>query len=199
MPDQGTLRTARTVFFTAVCLLLSTVGHAVAASDTPAPAALLAGAGLVFLGARRFTGRELSQVRLIGAVGASQLGLHGLFSYVPLPGGPAYQPLSQHAGHPAADSAGMVHAAPSMTVGMVAAHVLAGLLVAWWLRRGEALLWSLCRRLAAALPLGRVLVRVRIDPLPVWASALPAPARAFTPVVLLLSHAVSRRGPPVPA
>jgi hypothetical protein len=181
MPDQGRLRTARTVFFTAVCLLLSTLGHAVAAGDTPAPAAVLAGAGLVFLGAHRLAGRELSQVRLVGAVGTAQLGLHALFSYVP--GAAAHQ----HAEHVAA---------PSMTAGMVTGHVLAGLCVAWWLRRGEALLWSLCRRLAAVIPSIRVLAIARIE---APAAVLPTRAGVFTPAVLLLSHAVSRRGPPVPA
>ncbi len=179
------MRTARTVFFTAVCLLLSTAGHALAAGDAPASAAVVAGGGLVFLAAHRFAGRERSLAQLTGAVLSAQLGLHGLFSYVPAPAADGHQAMTQHA-------------VPTMTLDMFAAHVVAGLLVAWWLRRGEALLWSAGHRLAAALPLGRALGLLRPDPAPAGpATVLPVPAGVRTPAITLLSHAVSRRGPPV--
>ena len=209
MPDQGVLRTARTVFFTAVCLLLSTTGHAFAAGDVPAPAAVVAGGGLVFLVAHRLAGREWSLIQVTGTVLVSQLGLHALFSYVPLPAATTHHsvepPLHEHAGEftapLAAEPAGMAHAAPSMTLTMVLAHVVAGVLVAWWLRRGEALLWDLCRWLAAAaVPLRQVLALLQVDAPPAGpATILPVPSGERPPLVLLLSHAVSRRGPPVPA
>jgi hypothetical protein len=86
---------------------------------------------------------------------------------------------------------------------MVAAHVAAGLLSAWWLRRGEAAAFALLRTMGA-LAVGCLLrlvllalgfVRGRWTP--------PAPARRLDGGGLLprtgrraLLHAVVRRGPP---
>jgi hypothetical protein len=81
--------------------------------------------------------------------------------------------------------------------GMIAVHVVAGLLCAWWLRRGEAALFRLLRAVARfAAPLLAI----------VWAAAPTVPdltaagrddRRARRPTVSrLLVHAVIRRGPP---
>ncbi|MFK4106565.1 hypothetical protein ACI2L1_42255 [Streptomyces sp. NPDC019531] len=77
-----------------------------------------------------------------------------------------------------------------------AAHISAALLLTWWLRRGEAALWSLLRRSAALVPGLAAWWQGYGDP------AAPAPARPVpdsgprTPRPLLLRHTVHRRGPP---
>ncbi|MEU3614639.1 hypothetical protein ABZ725_20280 [Streptomyces sp. NPDC006872] len=90
------------------------------------------------------------------------------------------------------------HTATAMTPHATAAHVLAALAASWWLRRGEAALWSLLRWAVAFLPgLAAWWRDARVPPAPVPSvrSAAPAPGPARQ---LLLRHAVSRRGPPPP-
>ncbi|MGW1878491.1 hypothetical protein [Streptomyces sp. NPDC001975] len=92
--------------------------------------------------------------------------------------------------------AGMVHHPHALTAHATAAHVLAALVASWWLRCGEAALWSLSRRAAALVP-----------GLAAWWCDAPLPAPAAGPHqvpadpirprrLLALRHAVSRRGPP---
>ncbi|MFF0793051.1 hypothetical protein [Streptomyces spiralis] len=113
-----------------------------------------------------------------GPDSAAANGTHTVFAHahaLPLPAMPTHE-LSRHA---------------------VAAHVLAALVASWWLRRGEAALWSLLRRAVAGVP--RLASWWRGVHAP-----LPAPAvrdcRAFAvaspPSSLRLRHAVIRRGPP---
>jgi hypothetical protein len=80
-----------------------------------------------------------------------------------------------------------------------AAHVTAAVVLTWWLRRGEAALWSLLRRAATLVPGLVTWWQVRGG-----AGTLPVPrdvvrqatdgARALRRI--LLRHAVQRRGPP---
>ncbi|MFF8269296.1 hypothetical protein ACF059_18165 [Streptomyces sp. NPDC016562] len=89
-------------------------------------------------------------------------------------------------------------------LGMIAAHVLAGLLCAAWLAWGEAAVFRLARVLGAAAlhaarPLSRALVLVRARP-----AALPTPPAFRAPYHrprrlrgAVHAHAVVRRGPPV--
>ena len=91
---------------------------------------------------------------------------------------------------------GVHHAVTAYGAG---AHLLAALLASWWLRRGEAAFWFLLRRARALAPGLAAWWRGRTGPVApaLGASALPP---CPTPVrSLLLRHAVSRRGPPVPA
>ncbi|MFD0636332.1 hypothetical protein ACFQ9X_36955 [Catenulispora yoronensis] len=60
--------------------------------------------------------------------------------------------------------AGMPPSQHSMTVGMWAAHAGAALAAAWWLRRGEAAVWSLGRALALALITPLVLLAAALVP-----------------------------------
>ena len=85
----------------------------------------------------------------------------------------------------------------SMGAGMLAAHIAAALVAAWWLRRGEAAAWTLARAITACLvvPLSRLAAAV----VP-WTPPKPVPA-AFAAVDrpgpgLLIRFAVARRGPP---
>ncbi|MEU5151245.1 hypothetical protein AB0G42_29270 [Streptomyces yangpuensis] len=105
-----------------------------------------------------------------------------------------------------ADMAGvtdMAGAAGHGGTGMITAHVLAGLLCAAWLARGEAAVFRLARVLGAAAlhaarPLARALdlVRTRVagpPAPPVFPAPFPRPRRLRGAVH---AHAVVRRGPP---
>ncbi|WP_314251292.1 hypothetical protein [Streptomyces sp. DSM 40907] len=102
-----------------------------------------------------------------------------------------------------ADMADMAGLAGHGGAAMIAAHVLAGLLCAAWLARGEAAAFRLARVLAtaalhAARPLARALALVRAR-----AAAVPAPPVFPAPYErprrlrgAVHAHAVVRRGPP---
>jgi hypothetical protein len=85
-----------------------------------------------------------------------------------------------------------------MTPHAVAAHVVAALVAAWWLRRGEAALWSLLRWAVAFVP--GLAAWWRDAPAPQTFRIARRPGRAAADAAplrqLLLRHAVSRRGPP---
>ncbi|MFE0651631.1 hypothetical protein ACFVZH_23885 [Streptomyces sp. NPDC059534] len=72
-------RLLRAAVFTAVCVVLSALGHALAACAGIAAWTLLAGFLGVFGIAVLFTGRERSLGFVIGALAGGQLGLHVLF------------------------------------------------------------------------------------------------------------------------
>ncbi|MFE6837228.1 hypothetical protein ACFVFI_20635 [Streptomyces sp. NPDC057705] len=103
----------------------------------------------------------------------------------------------------AADMVGLAGMAADGGVGMIAAHLLAGLLCAAWLARGEAAVFRLARVLGAAAlhaarPLARALalVRARVAAVPA-APAFPAPCeRPRRLRGAVHAHAVVRRGPP---
>jgi hypothetical protein len=87
-----------------------------------------------------------------------------------------------------------------MTAGMWLAHLAAALVAAWWLRRGEAAVWSLARTLGLALVMPLVLL---VAGLVAWvptrrAVGVPvagAPERLG--VGRFLRFELARRGPPV--
>ncbi len=187
MAEQDVLRATRAVVFTAVCVLLASLGHGLAAGHAPAAAAIVAGAGAVGLAAARFTDRERSLTQIAAGVTAAQLGLHLLFNSIQAPG-PA-----EHMHVLVTESAAPVTGGPQMWL----AHFVAGLIAAWWLRGGEQTLWNACRRLIAVLaqPLG-----VLALPRPVADSGAPTPVSfegKSPPSAIALRHSVIRRGPPV--
>ncbi|MFF1905574.1 hypothetical protein [Kitasatospora sp. NPDC058218] len=119
-------------------------------------------------------------------------------------GGPALSGDAAASGLPATSGlSGHDMAAHSMSAGMIAAHVLAALACALLLWRGETALARLFELLGA---LGTVLAGVLLLPLlalfarprgfepPV--PPRPADRRARLPRLVLLSHALVRRGPP---
>lgn len=101
------------------------------------------------------------------------------------------------------DMAGAAGMAGHGGAGMIAAHVLAALLCAAWLARGEAAVFRLARVLGAAAlhaarPLSRALalVRARVAAVPA-PPAFPAPyERPRRLRGAVHAHAVVRRGPP---
>ncbi|MGW3355016.1 hypothetical protein ACWDFL_06300 [Streptomyces bungoensis] len=196
MSASAAVRSLRAVVFAAVCVLLAAAGHGLAVGDMP-PLWADAGAFLsVFAVGWSLGGRERSLVGIGAAMLVTQAGLHlafgaahrvsgssGRMDAMPMAPVPGHTVTAMHA-HSMADSA-------------TAAHLLAALLASWWLRRGEAALWSLLRRAVALVP-GLVAWWRRV-PLP--SPDRPAgrvPAGPISPrLTLLLRHAMSRRGPPV--
>ncbi|MFE3449037.1 MFS transporter [Nonomuraea sp. NPDC059194] len=177
------LRLTRAAAFSAVCVLLATLGHRAAGGTGPETWAFALGGAAVMAVSLALSGRERSAPTINLTLVALQTGLHELFG---LDGsGPV---LTLAHGH--AQNAGL-----GESLGMLLAHLTATLITGWWLARGEAALWSLLRRL------GHHLLRL-LPPLPAVAPLRQAPARAarrLTGRGALLRHIVSRRGPPLPA
>ena len=194
MPDQGLFQTLRAMVFAVVCVLLGAAGHGLSSGAPPPLVGLVAGVPLVVVLAGWLAGRQRSLPVIAVAVTGGQLGLHALFDYaaaVPPPGVEHTHHLST-AGH-----AG--HAAQSMTLAMAAGHLVAGLIAAWWLRRGEAAAWAHCAALAAVA--AQALSLVCADPvvLPSAAAPLAGPRRPICwPRRIVQRHSLVRRGPPRP-
>lgn len=87
-----------------------------------------------------------------------------------------------------------------MTFGMFAAHAIAALICAWWLRRGEATVHELFAAVAAWIA-DRFLLPPFGQPAPITAGPAAARPRSTSPrrpAAAFLRFAVARRGPPVP-
>ncbi|MFH8438168.1 hypothetical protein ACH4A3_23460 [Streptomyces sp. NPDC018007] len=211
------LRLGRTALFAVVCVAVSGLGHALM-SGAPLPllvqgAALLpvCGAGW-WLAARRRSAPVTVAAHVLG-----QSGLHALFSLAGprLPGGHG----AHHAGGGHSASSAVRHPAhevplagpweltglppafdgAAFTLGMAAAHALAGLVCGWWLWRGEVALARLARCLVLFV---RAPLRTAWR---LWCAMPPAPPapvrrrprhRGRRRRDLLALHAISRRGPP---
>jgi hypothetical protein len=92
-----------------------------------------------------------------------------------------------------------MHEMHTWTLGMLAAHVVAALVCALWLWRGEAAVWRLGRALAALVtgPLSRARAVGGAAPLRTpRAGRAPAPAVLSPPSAVVLRYALVRRGPP---
>ncbi len=217
--------------FAAVCTALGAAGHAYM-SGTDIPLLGLLGAfavtgGLAWLGA----GRRRGPVGIGTALLAVQEVLHLVFSGSqaghravqqavrdlpePMPGHHHVQAVTmpsmpQVQGMGGMDGMSGVGAVSDMAgmaghggLGMVAAHVLAGLFCAAWLARGEAAVFRLAAilgatSLLAARPLARVLALLRaraaeVPQPPAHRPAYPRPRRLRGAVH---AHALVRRGPP---
>ncbi|MER5755479.1 hypothetical protein [Streptomyces sp. NPDC002088] len=186
MSASPAVRSLRAAVFAAVCVLLAAAGHGLGTGDVPPLWADGAGFLAVFATGWLLGGRERSLPGIGAAMLATQAGLHVAFSRITTAGSAMH--MAHMHGHAVAHT-------DAMTAHAVAAHVLAALVASWWLRRGEAALWSLLRRAAAFLPGLAAWWRDRPAPLPLPAAGR-APVFAVPPRTLLLRHAVSRRGPP---
>ncbi|ACU71978.1 conserved hypothetical protein [Catenulispora acidiphila DSM 44928] len=228
-PSPPTLRAARAAVFAALCVLVGAVGHDAFSVGAIPLWALLVGGGAVFLVVAPLTQRERGLPTILALMAVVQLGLHELFASaqgsaasmsmpmaMPMPMATPMPPRGEFwCGHsePAGVTQAMQNvampttAAPhhsmtsGMTTGMIAAHVLAALVAAWWLRRGEAAVWSLARTLGLALITPLVLLVVALvpwtPPRRVGAVATRTPARLGPG--RLLRFDVARRGPPMTA
>ncbi|MER5526486.1 hypothetical protein ABT075_18100 [Streptomyces sp. NPDC002677] len=222
MSASPAVRSLRAAVFAAVCVLLAAAGHGLAMGDMPPLWADAAGFVAVFGLGRALAGQERGLPEIVAGMLLTQAGLHVGFdaarAATPAPSrtmgmghmgmghvgmghmgmahmGMAHMSPGQLRMHGHA-MAGMVHHPHALTAHATAAHVLAALVASWWLRCGEAALWSLSRRAAALVP-----------GLAAWWCDAPLPAPAAGPHqvpadpirprrLLALRHAVSRRGPP---
>ncbi|WP_327719834.1 hypothetical protein [Streptomyces sp. NBC_00490] len=132
-------------------------------------------------------GRERSLGGIGGGTSAAQGGLHLAFG--------AARPHTGTVMHGMRMAPHLHASAPHAT----AAHVGAALLLTWWLRRGEAALWSLLRWAVAFVPGLAAWWRaadgfrgVPSGPQPVRRAG----DRTWSPRQEWLRHAVHRRGPP---
>ncbi|MEU6998224.1 MFS transporter [Nonomuraea sp. NPDC046570] len=174
------LRLARSAAFTAVCVTLAALGHALAAGAGPAPWAITLGGVGVLVVATALTGTERSPTTVNLALLGTQAGLHELF-------GTDGTAVVLGLGH--AHGQGL-----SEGLGMLLAHLTATLITGWWLARGETALWSLLRRLGLRPALWSP------PPVPVVRQAKVAVVRSVPGrSSLRIEHVVSRRGPPLPA
>jgi hypothetical protein len=181
MTGQGLLREARAGAFTLVCLSLSVALHSWASGSAPALTAMFAGAGLVLLVAMALAGRERGFPVIVLTLLGAQCALHYLFEAVPT-----------------GDHQMMTMGAPPSAVAMVAAHLVAGVLTAAWLRGGEAAVWRLCEWFArSVLPLYALWTLVRaLVVVPFRAGLAWAAERPFAVPAPVWWHSVIRRGPP---
>ncbi|MGW2248900.1 hypothetical protein ACWCXH_01665 [Kitasatospora sp. NPDC001660] len=235
------LRVLRALPFATVCVVLAAAGHALASGGAVPLSALLSGwlltGAVAVFGARR----ERSARAIVGGLAAGQGGLHVLFHAAQCPrrspmragmdgmadmpgmGGRSGAPMTHmvmgggaapHTAVAATHVAFWAHATLlGLSPAMLAAHLAATVAAGWWLRRGEAALWTLVRLAAdtasatvraCAAQLRRVLdlfVALR-DGLGGRAGAggvRPVPADGWwgLPPSALLRHVVIRRGPPL--
>ncbi|OOC55166.1 MULTISPECIES: hypothetical protein [Nocardiopsis] len=184
MTERPPLRAARAGVFASVCTAVSVGGHTLTSDHGVPFGGLLAGAALVYAFAWAATGRERGLGAIAGWMAWGQLALHLVFSTA--------QSAGAHGAHAAGPAA--VEAAPG-GADMLAAHMAAGAVCAWWLRQGEAALFSYLRLTASALLPLLVLAVPRLTPERVPSSPFPerdAPA----PVTPYLRHSLVLRGPP---
>ncbi|MFE7124518.1 hypothetical protein [Streptomyces sp. NPDC057617] len=93
---------------------------------------------------------------------------------------------------------GILDALTDTSVPMLAAHLLAGALCAFWLARGEAALFRLIHAVGvlAFSPLRLLLTAVRLPAAPRLIRPRPGASAAHRARGVVLAHTLSRRGPP---
>lgn len=159
-------RTVRAAVFAAVCVLLAALGHVLmSGAHVPAwtLAAGVAGTGVVGWG---LAGRERGLALVVTVVVVAQTALHQAFSYAQSVSGStsmtsdmdmgathigaAHMDMGHmdHMGHTASHS---MPSMPSMSFGMLAAHLLAALLSGLWLAYGERAAFGILRTVAGWL------------------------------------------------
>lgn len=166
----------------AVATVTAALSHAVAGGM---PSGLALGTGLLF-GAVFGTlaiGRRTTLPRLAVVIAGTQVAFHLVFSYLTPATGTVVT-----TGHHATV---WVDAVPVVEpdVAMWAAHVVAGVLTLWFVRRGEAVVWRILRD---------ALLRVLVLLVPVVAAPprLPVAARTIPVHVAVAVRLPRRRGPP---
>lgn len=180
MSPSPPLRLLRASVFAAVCVVLTCLGHVMAAGHAMAPWTVpVAFAGVLGV-AFPLAGHERSLGTIAGGLLFGQFALHALFS-----GGQAQHP----------------HYRPVVEDGdgglaMVGAHLVVALVSAWWLRRGERRVWRVARYAVDALvrPLLSLVPGCRLAA-PVVVAPMPEPR--VRPVGVVLRHVLILRGPPV--
>lgn len=193
--------------FGVVSVALGIGAHMAGGGEPPTVAPLLLIALIVVLAGHTVALKEQSLARLIGFVWTMQAAVH--FILMSQHGGMAshlsFLRMGGHHGHltaglsapPPADvvAGSTMPGMEGLTPGMLLAHGLAGLVVAAWLRRGEAAVWRAARRI-----LPRLLPNRPTTPRQSVTRTAPVtwpPRVRLAGVLLLLTD--PRRGPPAPA
>lgn len=210
------VRSLRAAVFAVLCVLLAAGGHALATRMAPPVWTQVLGSVPVFVAGFALAGRERSFLGIGGATVVAQGGLHLAFDALRPHGGttahagmrmtsmhPGMRMAPPHTltGHAPAGHALTGHALTwhALTPHATAAHLCAAVVLTWWLRRGEAAVWSLLRRAVACVP-GLVawwyLVRGGRGRPTAPGIVRPAVGEAWSPRPVRLRHAVHRRGPP---
>ncbi|GAA4488080.1 hypothetical protein GCM10023191_017000 [Actinoallomurus oryzae] len=181
MPTRPTYRAARAVVFATVCVALAVTGHMVASHATVSPVAAVGGLAVMTVVGMALAGAERSLATIFGGLLGGQFVLHALFSAAE---------HGQHLTH------GDTMAPSSAGWTMTFAHGVAAAVSAWWLHRGERAVWSLARRVAAALVRPARTLLSAAPPVRSAPRLQAAPSPAAAPRGALLRHVVIRRGPP---
>ncbi len=176
-------RIVRAGVFASVSIGVSAAGHGAMSHHELPVEGTLTGFFLLFAVACAAAGKE----RGIGAICAwmlwGQLALHLLFSYVQSEG------ASHHGAAPQ-------DVASDGGVNMFAAHVVAALISGWWLRQGEAALFSLLRLLGTLVLPVLVVVRGSGSHRPADVPRRPPDRGNGTRISRGLRHVIVLRGPP---
>ncbi|WP_157520202.1 MFS transporter [Herbidospora daliensis] len=182
VPAARSFRLARAAAFAVACLGLAMGAHVFGGGEVSAHAAA-AGLLAALVAALPATGRERGPAVIFALMTGGQTGLHLLFAnaHVILP----------------VETGGHVHSASALVpgLGMLVTHGVAALLLALWLARGEAALWSILRLLAARL-LALLIVTglsLPVPPRPRFARRVRRARSA------LIRHSVYGRAPPATA
>lgn len=167
-------RLTRASAFAAVCVLLACLGHLSASGELMAPWKVAAGFAGALGVAGLLSGHERSLWTIMGGLLGGQFALHVLFT----------------TGHVHGPGEQFVAPGQGSGMGMTVAHLLAAVVAAWWLRRGERAAWTFARRAFARLVHPLVLSH---DPVVV---AVPCTVLVVHLMVMLLRHVLVLRGPP---
>lgn len=170
----------RAAVFAALCVTLAAAGHRMAGHPPPAGWSVGTGFAVVLALTVPLCGRERLLPEICGAMAVTQLGLHLYFD----------------ASTPRTSMAVMTDHRDDTR--MFAAHLAAAMVAAWWLRCGEAAVWSLLRQAATLLPRPRLRWPEATAPegQPPQACRRRREGHEKSTRRLLLRHTVSRRGPP---
>jgi len=203
-PTRGAMRLARAAAFGVSTLVLTMGAHAAAGGVLPSMWVLVALALPLTMAAVLLTGRRCGPAVLLGSLATAQVLLHEAFMALSAHASVAMSSAdlgAQQGVHAMLSGQVSAHVASAMgdaavsTVGdrsftMQAAHVVATVITALVLARGERALWQIVSRLLPTLP-GRSLV-------PGYES-LQAAVLVSVPVLrpTLVSGGIGLRGPPV--
>jgi hypothetical protein len=207
MQVRPVFRLARAVVFATVCTGLAAAGHTMASHAPVPPPAVVAGLGVLILVGLALAGVERSLPTILGSLVGGQFLLHVLFAacqhrtYASGGGSGQYDLHAGHLGHDSVVSVGHEGLVPAGFggVSMTLVHLVAAVVSAWWLRRGERAVWGLARKVAATL--ARPAFALLTEPAPPVTRSSSAPRATRTPRLrgAVLRHVLVRRGPPSPS
>lgn len=153
VPHPPPHRVIRAALFAVVCVGVAAMLHNVADGCKPTWSELGFGLPAVWLAAWPALGRERSGLELTAVLGAAQVGLHYLFTYVYAVGDAPYTAAPPMSAMPYMPGMPGMNMSPVSThpsgIAMFAAHALAVVICGWWLRQGERDFFALCRAVAA--------------------------------------------------